>query len=418
MKIKIFLLILFAFQLTSVFAQNTDLVDSSQTQVLADTGKKYLIPDVRKKMSWTHFSTKLFSMQLGAAPIIDYSAFFQDSASIRQVGKQKDQFDLRSARFMMRGKIFFKNRWSYLIGIEYKGLDRTDDQKAFGFTDLMFTIPAGKIGSFSVGKLKETFVYEMVGDAANLPQAERILNPFFVSRNTGVRWNKPLLNDRMTMAAGYFNNFITTDTTLKGGANSFTARLTGLPYYDEATKTFLHLAVSTRYAEGQNDILRYKGKNESNVTSNYVDTKNFAADHSWSIGFEELWNIKNFSLLGEYVISTASTPQGSETFKGYYFTGSWVLSGEQRPYDKKAAYARRVKPEATHGAWEVVARISNVDLDSKDIKGGKLVKFYGGLNWWATQYWRMAFGYGYSNLDRDNIKGITNSLIVRLQWIY
>jgi phosphate-selective porin OprO/OprP len=417
-KIFYLTLLIWITAFTQGHAQHTDLVDSTQTNLLLDTNKKYAVPDV-KKMSWTNFSTKLFSMQIGAVPIIDYTAFFQNGKSVSQVGDQNSQFDIRSARLMFRGKIFFKNPWSYLISVEYKGIDRTPDQNAFGFTDLMFTIPAGKIGSFSVGKLKETFVYEMVGDAANLPQTERILNPFFISRNTGVRWNKTLLNDRMTVAAGYFNNFASTDTTIKGGANEFTARVTGLVYNDEADKKFLHLGVSYRYLEAKDGVLRYKGKDESNVSSNYVDTKDFAANHSASYGFEELYNVKNFSLLGEYVISVASTPQGNENFKGYYLTGSWVLSGEQRPYDKKAAYARRVKPSGKSGAWEIVARVSKVDLDSRDIKGGKLFKLYGGLNWWATQRWRISTGYGYGNLDKDNIKdGITNSVITRLQWVY
>jgi hypothetical protein len=42
-------------------------------------------------------------------------------------------------------------------------------------------------GTLSIGKLKQTFAYEMVGDAANLPQSERLLTPFFKSRDLGVR---------------------------------------------------------------------------------------------------------------------------------------------------------------------------------------------------------------------------------------
>ena len=41
-----------------------------------------------------------------------------------------------------------------------------------------------------MGKIKEPFVYEMVGDAANLPHVERLLSPFFVNRNIGFRLNR------------------------------------------------------------------------------------------------------------------------------------------------------------------------------------------------------------------------------------
>ena len=55
-----------------------------------------------------------------------------------------------------------------------------------GFTDRNFSASAGKLGVLKVGKTKEPFIYEMAGHSAFLPQMERILNPFFVSRDVGV----------------------------------------------------------------------------------------------------------------------------------------------------------------------------------------------------------------------------------------
>ena len=43
-----------------------------------------------------------------------------------------------------------------------------------------------QLGTLTLGKIKEPFVYEMVGDAANLPHHERLMSPFFRSRNDGV----------------------------------------------------------------------------------------------------------------------------------------------------------------------------------------------------------------------------------------
>ena len=48
-----------------------------------------------------------------------------------------------------------------------------------------------------------------------------------------------------------------------------------------------------------------------------------------------------------------STRDGSDpTLDGWYVTGSWVLTGEHRPYDRKAGYARRILPQ---GRWGAVA---------------------------------------------------------------
>jgi len=334
---------LIGFTITKASAQNMDDVDSSQTQLLADTSKRYLIPDLRRKqLKWTSGGNKLFTYQLGFAPIADYTVFVQDDDSKKQVGKQENQGDIRSARISIRGNINFKNPWRYFFSVGYNGLDYDPaKQPPWNITDLYFVIPVGVLGNLTVGKIKETFVYEMVGDAANLAQTERILNPFFNSRNIGFKLGRTFINDRMTVTAGLYNDWFTQGLNFSESANTFTARLTALPVYEDHGKRFLHLGLSTRYLEEENGVLRYKGKNESNVSSNYVDTKDFPASHSWSFGFEQLWSINNFSLMGEYVHSWAYTPTNTEQFKGYYLTGSWVLSGEQRPYDKKGCLCKK-----------------------------------------------------------------------------
>lgn len=415
------LLLLISYAGIKIFAQNMDEVDSSQTQLFADTSKQYIIPDIKhgKHMQWANGGNKAFTYQIGFAPILDYTAFIQDNDSKQQVGKQESQSDIRSARVSIRGNINFKKPWRYFASMGYNGLDYDPSkQTPWNVTDLYLVIPAGVLGSLSVGKIKEPFIYEMVGDAANLPQTERILSPFFVSRNIGVRFNKPILNDRMTLAAGWFNDWFTQGQAFAESANTFAARVTALPIFEDNGTRFVHIGASIRYLEAENGVLRYKGKNESNVSSNYVDTKDFTASNSWNFGFEQLWSIDNFSLLAEYVHSWANTPTGTEQFKGYYITGSWVVSGEQRPYDKKAAYARRIKPDGKSGAWEIVGRVSQVNLNGKTVEGGMLNKMYLGLNWWASQYWRVSFGYGAGNLDKDNLVGVTNSFVFRLQWIY
>jgi phosphate-selective porin len=397
-------------------AQHTDHVDSSQTQVLADTSKRFWIPDVNNR-GWTKTSNKLFSFQLGLVPILDYNVNIQDADSKAQVGQQESRFDIRSARIMGRGKINFKRPWSYLISLEYKGLDRTEDMNDFGFTDIKLIIPTGRSSELWLGYIKESFSYEMVGDAANLPHQERLLNPFFRSRNTGLQWRHFMLKDRMTISAGWFNSFITDGKSLGNAPNTFTARITGLPKISRDGKQFMHAAVAVRYVEADNGTLRLRGKNESNISSNYVDTKTFSGEHQWNIGIEQLWSLENFSVLMEYIHNWSKTPTGSEQFNGYYITSSYIISGETRPYDKKAGYARRVLPDGKSGAFELWMRIGRVDLDSRHIAGGTNNRYTLGLNWWATQHWKLGMNYGISNLHKNDLVGVTNSMQFRLQWI-
>ena len=58
-----------------------------------------------------------------------------------------------------------------------------------------------------------------------------------------------------------------------------------------------------------------------------------------------------------------SSAKGNPEFNGSYITGSYVLTGENRPYDKRVGYARRIIPKSRWGAVELVGRFGYVDLD-------------------------------------------------------
>ncbi|MFD2890742.1 porin [Flavobacterium chuncheonense] len=415
----VLLLLYFSFSLKG-FSQHTDLVDETQTQILADTTKNYFIPDAtHKNMKWTKTKNKWFSLNLGFAPILDYNANIQNNDSERQVGEQESRFDIRSARIMFRGDINFKRAWKYLISVEYKGLDKPPESNDIGFTDIKLVIPISDNSEIVLGKIKETFVYEMVGDAANLPHFERLLNPFFNSRNNGVIYRHFFYNNRLTASGGIFKKWPDSDKSFANTNTTMTARITALPIWNNEGKQFIHSAVGIRYVDAKNDIIRLKNKNESNITTNYVDTGDMNASHQFNLSMEQLWSLQNFSILMEYVHNWTSTTEfGLQQFNGYYVTASYVASGEQRPYDQKAAYARRIKPTGKYGAWELFTRVGRNNLETKHIHGGINNRYNLGLNWWATQYWKAGLIYGVSNLEKDETIGVTNNVQFRIQWIY
>lgn len=227
------------------------------------------------------------------------------------------------------------------------------------------------------------------------------------------------MNNRLTASGGVYKDWFSSDKSFSKSNTTFTARVTGLPKWQNDGKQFMHMGIGVRYVDAQDEIIQLKGKNESNISSNYVDTGALNASHQFNLSIEQLWSLDNFSVLMEYVHNwTATTDFGTEQFSGYYVTGSYVLSGEQRPYDQRAAYARRIKPTGNSGAWEVFARVGQNDLETKNVHGGINHRYDLGLNWWATQYWKAGMIYGISNLERDNVTGITNSIQFRVQWIY
>jgi phosphate-selective porin OprO/OprP len=362
-----------------------------------------------------------FELKFGLSVLLDYTWFDQDSASIAQVGEQEDEVELRSFRLMFRGHFYLFTKFDYKLSAEYKGFSNEPGDDDFNVTDAYLATELGpNIGTLTVGKQKESHSYEMVGDAANLPHHERILSPFFRSRNTGIKLSNAILDNRATWAVGWANDAWLRDESFTGGGTSVTARLTGVPLWSEDGSRFLHLAASGRYnGSDSQDSLRYSGKPASNVADLYVDTEKFAADGGWHLGLEALANYRSLSVTFEYIQSWLDAQQvGDPVFKGWYATGSWVITGETRPYDRTVGYARRVLPSGGWGAVEAVLRFGNVDLDDAGVSGGDMELFTAALNWWATRRWKFSLGYNHVSLDRSGIEGTTDFFLGRLQWVF
>jgi phosphate-selective porin OprO and OprP len=259
----------------------------------------------------------------------------------------------------------------------------------------------------------------MVGDAANLPHTERWLSPFFVSRNTGIRLSNTMPVQRGTWNIGVYNNWLSNDTSFEDAGLDVAARVTALPIWTDDYSQYLHVGAALRYYGNTQGVLRFKGKPASNVADNYVDTGSLDSSHAWNLGLEALWARKGWSLLAEYVRSeTSLREQPDATLTGWYLTGSWILTGEARPYDRKVGYARRVQPSGHFGAFEVIARAGRVDLDDADVRGGTMDGWWAGVNWWATRRWKASVTYGTVDLERGGLNGNTQAWLYRLQWIY
>jgi phosphate-selective porin OprO/OprP len=282
-------------------------------------------------------------------------------------------------------------------------------------------IPIGsRSTTVTLGKQKETFAYEMVGDAANLNAQERVLSPFFVSRNVGITVRRLFgKKHNVNLSAGVYNDWFVNDDDFDDSGTDATVRLTGLVWSADKDRSYLHVGSSWRYFGADNDTMRYKGRPESNVTSNYVDSGNLSGDHARHLGFEGLWNVRGWSLMGEYIQAwVRSDISGDPTFKGYYVTTSYVLTGENRPYDRTVGYARRVMPTRKWGAPELVFRVAHEDIDDGSVQGGTFNKTYLGVNWWATRRWKFGVGWNYTILDRFQKEGRTHAVLTRFQWVY
>lgn len=359
-----------------------------------------------------------FSVKFGIVSIVDFTDFSQDADSIAQVGRQDDGWEARSIRFMARGHFELWRTWNYTLSYEYKGFDKVSDAD-WSTTDVNVSTEFAGIGKLTIGKIKEPHVYEMMGDAANLPHTERWLNPFFLSRNVGLMLSNTWLGERGTWAVGWYNDWLPKGQSFPNSGTDFAGRLTFLPLWRDDGGNYLHVGASFRYYGGDDNLLRFRGKPASNKTTYFVDTGNIPGDHAFNVGIEALWALRGYSVLAEYVTTSVSaTEQPDPRFEGWYVTGAWVLSGETRPYDRKVGYARRVQPQGPWGAFEAIARVGRIDLDDAQVSGGTMDGWWLGLNWWATRRWKASVGYGDIDVERAGLAGNTRTWLYRLQWIY
>lgn len=140
-------------------------------------------------------------------------------------------------------------------------------------------------------------------------------------------------------------------------------------------------------------------------TGSLVDTGHFRAKTVTMSGveFATLWG--PLMLQAEY-LHAYSTRRFSNTnpafpakalnFYGAYVQGSYILTGESRPYDLATGTFLRPVPEHCYGAWEIVARYSTADLTDRDIYGGIENNVTLGLNWYINEQVRISNNYIYA----------------------
>jgi phosphate-selective porin OprO/OprP len=386
----------------------------------ANDAVQYDVPDIPD--SWAEalrYKNEHFSVAFLFGTLLDYTTWDQDQQSVDQVGIQEDEFEVRSLRFLFAGTLDFMGPWSYVVALESNRFDQATDNPRFALMDaaLIRRFVDGT-GRLVIGKQKQAFVYEMVGDSANLLQHERFLGPFFVSRSWGVTYTHTYLEKRLGVQVGWYNDWFEEGGNFGGEGNQLALRLTGLPVWRNEGAQLLHIGISARYQEDENGTLQYRGRPGSNVADFYVDTGSFEADYSRQVGLEALWQSNKLTVLGEYARTWVTADAvGNPQFNGFYVAASYLFNGELRPYDTSVRYSRRVIPGGGWGALEPFVMFGRVDLDDAALSGGSMEKWYVGLNWWATRRWKMSIGYGDIELDRFDALGTTNQVLLRMQWI-
>lgn len=354
---------------------------------------------------------KKFKLKFGGRIQADFAAVDADD-DIKDAfndGFEGHGAEFRRARLYVSGSIFddvvFKTEYDFTEG------DVDFNDMWLGLRNLPF------IGRARIGHQKEPFSLEALTSSKYNPFMERGLpNAFSPGRNTGIGFDNAVLDKRMTWGFGVFQNADSFGDAFSDRSDyNVTARIAGLPFYEEKGKKLVHLGggYSHQFRNDSNDdnAIRYRSKPEANQTGRLVDTGKILADGADLFNFEAALVWGSLSLQGEYFFSTLDADQsGDPDFSGYYALISYFLTGEHRPYNAKAGYFGRLKPLKNYspskggpGAWELAARYSSIDLNDAGIRGGEEDNITLGVNWYLNPNTRITLNYVHAEVeDRDS----------------
>lgn len=283
------------------------------------------------------------------------------------------------------------------------------------------------LGKLRVGWLGEPFSLERQTGAYNLGLMERSLPVQTIApgSNIGAMVHDSGPKGRFTWAFGIFSVGQHNDNNASASLLSLTGRATYRPVYRKEGRHLLHFGLSLSSRSPSGGDTRYRSRPEARFVDYLVDTGPIDASHITLVGLEfaavrgPLW------ITAEYVHSKVSAQLvDNPTFKGSYVKVGWFLTGESKQYRANSGIFARERPLAKYkggnpfkkkngGAWEVVGRLSRVDLTDGLIEGGELTDISGGLSWYLNATTRVELNYVYASPKNQ---GAAHIALFRVQY--
>jgi phosphate-selective porin OprO/OprP len=259
-------------------------------------------------------------------------------------------------------------------------------------------------GSLTVGHQFEPIGLETQTSSLYITFLERsslsdVLTP---GRNTGFQYNDG--NDRMTWGAGWFR-----ETDSQGASqdesSAFTGRFVFRPWYQDGGKSMLHLggSLSVRDVDEDGGGLRFRQRPEYHLGERLVDTRNpttgadIMSDGVTLAVFEAGWQQGPMHAQLEYAQAEVDGADDS-SFTGWSAQFGYFLPGESRGYKTSSGTWQGVKPmsnalDGGMGAWEVAARVSNLDLTESANVADEMETVSVGVNWYLNPNARVMLNY-------------------------
>ena len=267
----------------------------------------------------------------------------------------------------------------------------------------------GPIGAVQGGYMKEPFSLEQATSLRYTTFLERSLaNALAPGRNTGVLATSTHFDRRLRWATGVFfldESLAEVDANLEGVENDWeiATRANWVPVSSEDGGRLVMVGCSYSHVFSDASGLSFGQRPESRLVPKLVKTPEITDISGGDrFGVELAWLEGSLSVQAEAIGLNIHRDSGFSDlfFWGGYAQAAYFLTGERRIYGRAAGVFGRVIPQKPFrpskrqwGAFQVAARVSMLDLNDADIRGGQELNFTLGLNWYLLANLRLSANY-------------------------
>jgi phosphate-selective porin OprO/OprP len=346
------------------------------------------------------------ALRFGGLVQLDSRLYFGDGG-----GVYNNSFVLRRARLISEGT--FGRIYSFQIIPELGG-------STVSLLDANFTIaPTGAV-QFKIGRFKAPVGLELLqSDSATFFAERSLVSNLVPNRDLGVQVGGTTGDGRVTYAVGVFNGVPDAANTSNADFDNdkdVVGRVFAQPFKNDKDSSWRGLGLGVAASLG-----RQKGatavtagyKTEGQQTFFKYNSAVVADGQIWRLSPQAYYYNGPFGALGEYAVSTvnirpsATGARAALEHRAWQLAAGYVLTGEDASFASISPRQPFSWENGTWGAWQIVARYSNLKLDpdtfplfaSPTANAGEASAAGLGVNWYLSGVVRTSLDYFQTHFD-------------------
>ena len=352
----------------------------------------------------------------------DASGYSEDAEKVRDKDGEPvyiDGTEIRRFRLYLRGAL--TENWEYRLQYDFAGLDGGSNNSP-DLKDGYFRYTGFDNQSITVGNFKVFSGLEELTSSNNSTFAERALvNALDEGRRLAIGYAN--WSDRHSLGLAYYGHEPNNDKRGSGITSRFVYRPLvgddrllhlGINLSQQQPDTARQSTPRCTTAEGDAvacDTFRVRARagnhrDEQRIvnTGHILDVDGYS-----KLGLELAYRNGRLALQSEFMQQSITTGNlageragqaiSDPTFDGFYAEASYFLTHDTRPYSNSSATFGTVTPSNESGAWQIAARIENLNLTDSGITGGEVDAISLALNWYQTRNLRFTLNYVMAEAD-------------------